>query len=211
MTENQTAGSLSNVLKVVEYLTAQGWKIKRSAAYQHVQEKKLQHNASGTFALADVETYATKYLKHLDGSNVKKALEKMQERKITAEVESVEYEARIKKIKAEAIEGKFILREIFENEIAAQALAFRNTLHTFIHASSEEIVHLVAGDASLISDLIEFLKDKADTHFFKAAEDMEAIVNAALARERSRDQNDENENPDDDETDTEGANHRKIK
>jgi hypothetical protein len=194
--------SLSNVLEVVEYLTARGWKIKKSSAYQHVKEKKLQHKADGTFSIADVEMYARKYLKRLDGTSVKKSIDNMMERKYNAETESAEFDARIKRIKAEAIEGKYVLREIFEDEIAAQALAFRNSIQTYIHAQAEEIVSFVGGDVSRIPDLLERMMDSADNHFLKCAEALEAqnpLINVDLAQELSKDENDENESPDDDE------------
>lgn len=172
--ENNQVQSLSNVLGVVEYLTAKGWKIKKSSAYQHVREKTLRRQADGTFLIAAVEKYASHCLKRLDGATVKKSIESMQERKYSAEVQSAEYEARIKKIKAEAIEGKYVSREVFEDEIATQALAFRNALQTFVHANAEEIVSFIGGDVSKIPDLIEFMIERLDAHFSKAAEDMEA-------------------------------------
>lgn len=184
---------LSNVLKVVEYLTAQGWRIKKSSLYQHVKEKQLRRQADGYFSIADVEKYARRCLKRLDGTSKKQSIEKMQDRKYQAEVETAEYEARIKRIKADAIEGKYILRKIFEDEISAQTLAFRNTIQSFIHVHAEEIVSFVGGDVSKIPDLIELLIDKADAHFYKAAENMAAMASTDLDRELSKDQTDEND------------------
>ncbi|HNS56296.1 MAG TPA: hypothetical protein PKO34_04500 [Smithellaceae bacterium] len=206
MTEEKKSSNqpinLSNVLEVVDYLKAKGFKIEKSAAYQHVKEKRLQREGDGTFSLEKVEKYARQNLKRLDGSNVKKTIENMQERKYQAEVETAEYEARIKKTKAEAIEGKYILREIFEDELTAQALAFRYTIQTFVHANAEEIVGFVGGNVSRIPDLIEFMIDRVDTHFFKAADDMEARSPFSPIDLT----NDADETPDDDEMDAEDAN-----
>jgi|GEM_PF-1888524 len=195
------AQGLSNVLAVVEYLTAKGFRIKKSSAYQHVREKTLQRQADGTFSVADVEKYAYRCLKRLDGASTRKSYENMQERKCRADVEAAEYEARIKKKKAEAIEGKFILRDVFEDELSTQALAFRNALHTFVHTNAEEIVHFVSGDTSRVPDLISFVIERFDAHILKTAEDLEArgpMTRADLVDGLELFDNDKDESQDDD-------------
>jgi len=189
---------LSNVLKVVEYLTAQGWGIKKSSLYQHVKDKILQRQADGSFSIEDVEKYASRSLKRLDGTSKKQSIENMHNRKYQAEVETAEYEARIKKTKAETIEGKYILREILEDELSSMALAFRNSIQTYIHSHAEEIVSFVSGDVSKIPDLIEYMITRADEHFYKEASRMEAMSRDDLDRELLKGQTDEDENPDND-------------
>jgi hypothetical protein len=185
--------NLLNVLAVVEYLKSRGWKIKKSTAYQHVKDKSLQRQANGTFSINDVENYAVRCLKRLDGASAKKSIDDMHTRKFIADVAAAEYEARIKKKKAEAIEGKYVDREIFEDELATQALAFRNALHTFIHSQAEEIVNFVGGDISKIPDLIELLIVRADHHFYKEAEKLEAMSIVDIDRELLKSQTDEND------------------
>ncbi len=57
------AESFPNVLAVIEYLEARGWKIGQSAAYNHVRQNKLVKNAKGVFTKAAVDRYASSWLK----------------------------------------------------------------------------------------------------------------------------------------------------
>jgi len=64
---DESGDTLPNLLAVVEYLAARGWKIKKTAAYQHRKEGKIRPQKNGSFRIGDVEKYATVFLKRLDG------------------------------------------------------------------------------------------------------------------------------------------------
>lgn len=163
---------------VVEYLHSQGWKISLRTGYNHRDAKLLLPRKDGKYYQGDIDRYANSgILPRIDGTKPELS-DANSDRKRKAEADSAEYDARIKKIKAEAVEGQYIEREIFEDEIAEQTLAFRNAIQTFIHASAEEIVSFVKGEASLIPDLIEFMLSRADEHFSKEAERLEAPMPA---------------------------------
>lgn len=165
--------TFSGIPAVVEYLHAQGWKMSLRTGYNHRDKKLLLPRKDGKYYQSDVDRYSLSgSLQRLDGIK-QEITDKDIERKKKAEADSSEYDARIKRIKAEAIEGKYVDRERFEDELSAQALAFRNSIQTYIHSQAEEIVSFVGGDVSRIPDLIEFMLSRADEHFVKCAEQME--------------------------------------
>ena len=165
--------TFTGIPAVVEYLHGQGWKMSLRTGYNHRDKKLLLPRKDGKYYQSDVDRYALSgYLQRLDGIK-QEITDKDIERKTKAEADSSEYDARIKRIKAEAIEGKYVGRERFEDELSAQALAFRNSIQTYIHSQAEEIVSFVGGDVSRIPDLIEFMLSRADEHFVKCAEQME--------------------------------------
>jgi hypothetical protein len=165
--------TFTGIPAVVEYLHSQGWKISLRTGYNHRDKKLLLPRKDGKYYQSDVDRYAqTGALPRLDG--IKQEITDSEiERKKRADADIAEYDARIKRIKAEAMEGKYVDREVFENELAVQALAFRNSIQTYVHAQAEEIVSFTGGDVSKIPDLIEFMMDRADEHFKKYAEEWE--------------------------------------
>ena len=165
--------TFKGVPAVVEYLHSQGWKISLRTGYNHRDKKILLPRKDGKYYQSDIDRYAASgELQRIDGSKPELS-DADSDRKRKAEADSAEFDARIKRIKAEAIEGRYVDREIFEDELSAQALAFRNSIQTYIHAQAEEIVSYVGGDTSRIPDLIEFMLTRADEHFVKCAEQME--------------------------------------
>ena len=182
---------------VVEYLHSQGWKMSLRTGYNHRDKKILLPRKDGKYYQSDVDRYASSgELQRLDGTKPEVS-DADSDRKRKAEADSAEFDARIKRIRAEAIEGKYVDREIFEDELSAQALAFRNSIQTYIHAQAEEIVSYVGGDVSKIPDLIEFMLTRADEHFVKCAEQMELtgpLVNIEkISADDSDDMTDESE------------------
>lgn len=165
--------TFKGVPAVVEYLHSQGWKISLRTGYNHRDKKILLPRKDGKYYQSDIDRYAASgELQRIDGSKPELS-DADSDRKRKAEADSAEFDARIKRIKAEAIEGRYVDREIFEDELSAQALAFRNSIVTFINSMAEEIVSYVGGDTSRIPDLIEFMLTRADEHFVKCAEQME--------------------------------------
>ena len=165
--------TFSGIPAIVEYLHTQGWKVSQRTAYNHRDKQLLLPRKDGKFYQSDVDRYAASgVLSRIDGTK-QEAPDVDLDRKKKAEADSAVYDARIKKIKAEAIEGKYVDRDKLKDELSAQALAFRNSIQTYIHGQAEEIVSFVNGNTSKIPDLIEFMLVRADEHFLKCAEQME--------------------------------------
>lgn len=170
--ENRT---LQNALAVVDYLSAQGWKVRKSAIYNHKKEGKLRPQQDGSFRIADVERYAETYLKRKDGSESGK-LDKLQQEKLVAEIEKTKAQARHWSMKAETFSGAYVPKELFEAELAKRAAVFRNDLETFARAEAGGIVSMAAGDAGKTPDVIEHILGRVEAFLARYAEEKEFKV-----------------------------------
>ena len=145
-------------LEAVKYLQGHGWKVKKSALYLHIQEGKLRADAEGFFSEKSILKYARHFLKRLDGSGGAPkggaaARDEAEQRKLNAQ-------ARISELKADVLEGKYILKTEFEHALAQRAALFKNDLIYFCHAVAPEILQLLHADQGRTPDLIVFLQDK---------------------------------------------------
>jgi len=187
-----TDGSLQNVLAVVDYLSAQGWKVKKSAVYNHRKEGKLRLQPDGSFRIADVERYAAAYLRRKDGSESGK-LDKLQQEKLIAEIDKTKAQARHWTMKAETFSGAYVPKELFEAELARRAAIFRNDLETFARAETGGIVSLAAGDAGKIPDVIDWILGRVEAFLARYSEEREFKVPLPPPDSDARTEDDEDE------------------
>lgn len=158
---NHDRRTIKNILAVVDHLSAQGWKVKKSAVYNHKKEGKLRPQADGSFRLADVERYAETFLKRQDGS-ASGNLDKFQEKKLAAETRKAEAQADLSEMKARAASGSWVPKTDHERDLARRAALFRTDLETFARSEASEIVDLVSGDAGKIPELVTWLLARFD-------------------------------------------------
>ena len=171
----QDEKTLANILAVVDHLSAQGWKVKKSAVYNHRKEGKIRPQPDGTFRIADVERYAETYLRRKDGGNSGK-LDKLQQEKLVAETEKMKAQARHWSMKAEIQSAAYVPKELFEAELAKRAAVFRNDLETFARAEAAEIVNRSTGDPGTIPDLIEWMLSRIEAFVARYSEEQEFKV-----------------------------------
>ncbi|MCK9362112.1 MAG: hypothetical protein M0P74_00695 [Syntrophales bacterium] len=188
----QDEKTLSNILAVVDYLSGQGWKVHKSAVYNHKKEGRIRPQADGSFRISDVERYAETYLKRKDGSESGK-LDKLQERKLTAEIAKTEAQTEHWVNRARASSGSYVPKEQHERDLARRAAVFRSDLETFARSEASEIVSLVVGDAGKIPELVTWLLGRFDGFLSAYAEEREFTV-PLLPAEKETDVD-----PDDDE------------
>ena len=167
--------SLANILAVAEYLNAQGWKAGKSTLYKHQKEGKLRQKSDGTFRQADVEKYASAYLKRRDGSDTGK-LDQLQQERVVAETRKAMAQAEHWEIKTRAFSGDYVPKEFFELELAKRAAVIRNDLESFARSESAGIIHLVNGEDGKVSDLVDHLLDRIGDFLEHYAEEKEFKV-----------------------------------
>ena len=96
--------TFNSISAVVNYLKVQGWKISLRTGYNHRDQKKILPRSDGKYYQSDVDRYANSgEIQRLDGIKPEVSDNDL-ERKKKAEADSAEYDARIKRIRAEAIE-----------------------------------------------------------------------------------------------------------
>lgn len=175
--------ALKNVLEVVHFLSKQGWKIKKTSAYQHVRDGKLKPRHDGMFHTKDVDKYARIFLKRLEsGTTIKReGIESAQERRIMAEADKMEAQAEHWRIKAKVASGEFVERSAFEIALSQRASIFKNDIESFCYARAPEIVRLCGGDNGKIPEVIEFMLEKAEEWLDRYSEDCEFIVPSSSA------------------------------
>jgi len=148
-----------NALEVTAYLQGQGWKVKRSSTYRHIQEGKLRPEADGAFTEKAALRYAKYFLKRLDGSTFKQSARAQQERG-EMEGRKARAQARLWEMKAAILEGGYVPRAEFEMALAQRVTLFKNDLTSFCYFYAPEIINLVNGDHSKVGELIEAMEDK---------------------------------------------------
>lgn len=150
-----------NLLNVTNYLNEKGWRIKKSAVYLHFHKGKIRPREDGFFYIKDVEKYAKTFLKRIEtGQKMNVTLEKMQEKRLAAEIKKLEAQEKYLAIKVKAAEGFFIERDAFERELAQRAARFKNDIELFIRSEAEKIIGLAEGKAAKVPDVIEYMLDQ---------------------------------------------------
>lgn len=195
--------TFTGIPAVVEYLHSQGWKISLRTGYNHRDKRILLPRKDGKYYQSDIDRYAqTGVLPRLDGIK-QEIIDSEIERKKRADADISEYEARIKRIKAEAIEGKYVERQFFEDALAKRAAVFKSDIENFIRVQAEKIIKLVEGNPIKTPELIEHYLDVAADWLNRYASDKEikamvpAVTSAVPLDIAVDDPDDENEHPED--------------
>jgi hypothetical protein len=172
--------TLSNILAVVEYLTAAGWRIKRSTAYKHHEEGKLRPEKDGNYAIAKVNKYAKIFLKKLDGAAADK-LDRFQVDRAQAEMEKTQAQAEHWMLRTKILAGEYVEKGEFERALAQRASTFKVDMEAFIRSGAAGIIKLVGGKADKTPDLIEYMFGEAAGWLNRYAEERDFVVPAAAA------------------------------
>lgn len=162
--------SFPNVLAVVQYLQDQGWKIAQRTGYNHNDQGLLRPRSDGRFYRTDVDAYASSILQRVDGSE---PTDSDLERKRKADADTAEIITRIKRIQAEALEGKYIERDAFERALAQRAALFKNDLEALARGKCTDIISKVSGDRDKAPDLIEYLLNEFELCLSRYAANIE--------------------------------------
>lgn len=175
--------TLANILDVVGYLKAAGWKAAKSTCYNHKKAGLLRQEPDGTFKTSTVDQYAATHLTRLDGrmdNDTEKLAEETQRtrnRKEKAQAEHWELKTKIAK-------GLYVPRDAFERELAQRAMIFKADAEAFCRAQAGAIVGLVGGDKERIPDLIDYMLSAVAGWMSRYSADREfTVLDPALAAE----------------------------
>jgi len=143
----------SSIIEAVRFLSDQGFKIKKSKAYQDRDKGLLRVGEDGSVSGADLKIYALTLGKSKVTSQADK--EQLHEKKLRAEIRKLEADIEAKEFARKREEEKYIPREDFERELASRAAILENGLKRWIMAKAPEIVAIVGGDPKKIPLLID--------------------------------------------------------
>jgi hypothetical protein len=147
-----------NLLTVLAHLENTGWQISRAGLYKHRKEGKLSPQKDGIYRLKDVEKYAKTWLRlKSTGKKLREEQEDLQRKKLEREIEKLEEEIARNRYKREIEEGKYILRERLEMELAARAAVLDAGLEHMNQSKAVEWINIVDGDKKKARELIAAL------------------------------------------------------
>ncbi|WP_025322273.1 hypothetical protein [Deferrisoma camini] len=166
-----------NLLRVLEYLQREGWKIGKSALYQHRREGRIRQEEDGTYTKRAVDRYARTFLKRLDGGGKPKdELEALQRAKLRAEKEKTEAQARHWELRTKIERGYYVKRSEVETALAARAVVLRSGFEDFVRAEADQMVKLVEGNPERAPDLVAYLLEAGEEWFDQYSDDKEFVA-----------------------------------
>ncbi|OPY78218.1 MAG: hypothetical protein A4E65_02372 [Syntrophorhabdus sp. PtaU1.Bin153] len=176
--------TLPSLPRVIEYLQAQGYKVKKSAVYNHRAKGLIPLSPDGTFLVSAVDTYAAANLKRLDGAPSKSPGQLSEADKIALEAaghrrRKEKGQADIIEIKAAALRGSLVPRGLLEKELIARLAIFRSDGENFFRGQAPAIVDIVSGDPAKIPQLIAFCLDAYEQHLSRYLQAEEFKVDRA--------------------------------
>jgi hypothetical protein len=171
--------TFANVLRVLDYLTGNNWKVSRALIYEHKKDKLLRPREDGLFHLADVKKYAANFLHRIDGSGGSDS-DRIANEKAQAELDKTKEQLERLRWKRKMEAGAFVPREAFEQELAKRAAVFKSDGENFIRAGAEKIIALVGGDPAKAPALIEYQLDAEADRLNRYSGDKEFKVPAPI-------------------------------
>ena len=152
--------TLKTATDVLEHLLKNGRKIKKSKLYQDIRKGILRRNADLSFSVANVNKYGTTL--------------PMAE---TPEMVAQEAEARRKELAADVAEGKYIPRDMVEQELAARAVTLNSGLKSAVEAQALDLIETVDGNPKQAHRFLAKMEAVIDGLSNKYAQPMEIEVN----------------------------------
>jgi len=146
----------ANVMEVIDYLDATGWKISKTSCYDHVKERKLLPDPTGRYPVSAVLEYARVHLQTKDKTPGAIAGQSLQEQKLVEEVERIRVDRQHKDLKYRVATGELILKSEVEGELAKRAGYLKSDLKNVFRAHAVELIKQVAGDPQKAPDLIAY-------------------------------------------------------
>ena len=146
-TDNPVYRGLSEVLV---YLQSFGWKISKSKLYE--DQRLIKKQSDGSMFKRDVDLYAERSLRRLDGSDADSDMSE----KLEWEIEILKQKAAQLRRKNEIEEGMYVLTSEIEQQLSARAAFLKDSLTGFFQSMAARIVEKAEGNPDRTPDVIEF-------------------------------------------------------
>ena len=153
--------TFKNLREVVGYLREQGWKISQAGIYKHSGQGKIKSEKDGTYTQKGVMRYAKGFLTTRETKR-KEDDEELQRRKTKAEIALKEEQLKRERIKRMVEEGRFLLRETVDQELAGVITVILSTIKFAYMELAGVWIDLVRGDHERVGDLIRMLEENLD-------------------------------------------------
>ena len=161
MNNSEGPGIFKNVGEVLTYLQESGRQIEKSKLYGDIRQGKIK-KIDKKFKRRDVDRYAASLPLSTTPDGRVKDVEDRQRRKDEADIRIKESTAKREEIKTAALEGKYVLREQVDQELAARAMALHSGLKSQFEAIALDLVTKVGGDPKKSRALVAALEEVLD-------------------------------------------------
>jgi hypothetical protein len=158
---NDAERLFSNLLEIIEYLDAEGWKISKSSVYNHAKEGKIRPDIGKNYSMKAVINYAKTHLT-TKSTRQKTRSEELQRDKTLAEIERIKEATLVDKIKRLRSEGELIEKNQVYLELAGRAAVLETDLKGMIQMRAGEFVDIVDGDEKKTGNLVRELTAEVD-------------------------------------------------
>lgn len=140
-----------NIIEVLDYLQAEGWKIQKSSLYQ--KQYAIRKQPDGSMLKKDVDDFAARYLHKADGSDMEDA---DMPKKIEAEVRKLTAEAEKKEIEVMRLKGELVDRFEVEQQLADRASYLKSSLEGFFHSMCPRLIEKAEGNVQRVPEVVDF-------------------------------------------------------
>lgn len=152
--------AFENRRTVLHHLVKAGYKISRAKLYRDFKRGLIRMEADGSVLEAEARNYALNNLSKIDGSLENPA--DIQALKNQKEVEKLDEQIAKLRFDREKEQGKYILRDEFESELAARAVVLDTGFRHKFNIKAREWIALVGGKPEKAAEFLQALNDALD-------------------------------------------------
>lgn len=158
------APSLGKLPAVEKYLSAAGWKVKKSKLYQDKKKGLLKVQPDGTVLKLDADTYAAGNLAPADAAPDADDQEtlKLKRELLRVDLETKRQLQERSLMRLQAERGDLVSREELDNILVSFVTVLRASLRQFFYMLTPQLVEIVRGDPSRIEEAIHFELEKSN-------------------------------------------------
>lgn len=164
---SQPPETIPNLLAVEKYLTAAGWKIKKSKLYKDKNKGLLKVQPDGSVLKTDADAYAALHLAPADAApeadtdGMLKLKREIQEEELLLARQKRERQT----LRLDKERGELVPREEVDKIIIAAVSTYRAGLKQWIYSRLPELVDMVRGDPAMIEESIHWMLGEANVLF----------------------------------------------
>jgi hypothetical protein len=158
----KTFTDTKNKADVFRFLVEEGWQISERTFYRHVSDGKLKKNREGWYTASAVKKYAETWSVRPSGKTVVEEAEDLAAMKTRAEIERIQTTRSREQFRLEIEQGKYLLRDSIEMELAGRAVALEAGFDHLIYTRAAEWIALVGGEQNRADLLIAALMAAKD-------------------------------------------------
>jgi len=159
--------SLGKLPAVEKYLSAAGWKVKKSKLYQDKKKGLLKMQPDGTVLKSDADAYAAVNLAPADAAPDADDQEtlrlKREQLRMDLEIKRQVQERGLMRLQKER--GELVPREEVDQILVSAVTVLRSSLRQWLYVNMGELVELVAGDPAKIEPAIHFWLNASNEFF----------------------------------------------